>query len=185
MEATIVNVVGAGRLNTEFDLGKIANDIAATTARYDPNKHPGVHIRLQNNGPMITLYRNGKYHITGSSSVKHLNETRREFIASLENLNMPSDFGNDPFSVDNVVCTATYSNPIDLNRLSVRLGLENIEYEPEQFPALIYRHPGLSPVVLIFSSGKLVITGAVDIEEAQTACDEIEPELQDMTNDQD
>jgi transcription initiation factor TFIID TATA-box-binding protein len=47
----------------------------------------------------------------------------------------------------------------DLNLNAVALGLENIEYEPEQFPGLIYRIKQPKVVVLIFSSGKLVIKG--------------------------
>lgn len=49
--------------------------------------------------------------------------------------------------------------PVDLSAVSILLGLESTEYEPEQFPGLIYR-PQESPfVLLIFASGKVVITG--------------------------
>ena len=38
--------------------------------------------------------------------------------------------------------------------------LENVMYEPEQFPGLIYRMKDPKTVLLLFSSGKLVCTGA-------------------------
>ncbi len=41
-------------------------------------------------------------------------------------------------------------------------------YEPEQFPAIIYRIPG-SCVVLLFASGKGMIVGAKTIEEINSA----------------
>ena len=48
---------------------------------------------------------------------------------------------------------------VDLSKMSILLGLESTEYEPEQFPGLIYRPPESPFVLLIFASGKVVITG--------------------------
>lgn len=47
------------------------------------------------------------------------------------------------------------------------LGLEDIEYEPEQFPGLIYRHPDLGTTMLLFASGKVIISGTTDKNVAQ------------------
>ena len=52
---------------------------------------------------------------------------------------------------------------------AISLGLERVEYEPEQFPGLVYRLDEPKVVVLLFGSGKLVCTGArqpSDVEEA-------------------
>jgi transcription initiation factor TFIID TATA-box-binding protein len=57
------------------------------------------------------------------------------------------------------------------------LGLEQTEYEPEQFPGLIYRNPGFECVALIFSTGKAVITGSSDLEEAEAVASFLEEEL--------
>ena len=42
----------------------------------------------------------------------------------------------------------------------VALRMEHVEYEPEQFPGLIYR--GDTGTALIFSSGKVILTGFKD-----------------------
>jgi len=49
---------------------------------------------------------------------------------------------------------------LNLANLAMSLGLKDIEYEPEQFPGLVYRLRDPNVVCLLFGSGKMVITGA-------------------------
>ncbi|MDI6640110.1 MAG: TATA-box-binding protein, partial [Methanocellales archaeon] len=56
-------------------------------------------------------------------------------------------------------------------------GLENIEYEPEQFPGLVYRLSEPKVVVLLFGSGKLVVTGGKKPADAEVAVEKIAKEL--------
>ena len=51
--------------------------------------------------------------------------------------------------------------------------LDNIMYEPEQFPGAIYRMDEPKVVILIFSTGKLVITGAKREEQAREAAEKM------------
>ena len=48
---------------------------------------------------------------------------------------------------------------MDLNLNSLAMKLENTEYEPEQFPGLVYKLPGTRATFLLFSNGKIVCTG--------------------------
>jgi len=75
----------------------------------------------------------------------------------------------DEFQIQNVVCTAELSDHLNLNlnALAIGLGLEKTEYEPEQFPGLIFRPSSSSCTILIFSSGKVVIAGVRDEQTAQ------------------
>ena len=73
------------------------------------------------------------------------------------------------FGVVNLVSTAELGDDVNLNALSIALGLENTEYEPEQFPGLVYRPEGFPAVTLVFASGKVVITGASSVETATEA----------------
>ena len=68
-----------------------------------------------------------------------------------------------------MVCTAQLDDPVDLNTLSIALGLESVEYEPEQFPGLIYRPADYPAVLLVFANGKIVVTGASDVDTAEDA----------------
>jgi transcription initiation factor TFIID TATA-box-binding protein len=57
------------------------------------------------------------------------------------------------------------------------LGLENVEYEPEQFPGLVYRIKEPKVAMLLFGSGKIVCTGARKITDVSLAVDKLSQEL--------
>jgi TATA-box binding protein (TBP) (component of TFIID and TFIIIB) len=56
----IVNAVGSGAPEVELDLGQLATDIGEPVAKYDPEKYPGMYIRFDDCGALVTLYRTGK-----------------------------------------------------------------------------------------------------------------------------
>lgn len=63
----IVNVVGSGSLDVEFDLERVAADIGSI-ADYDPDRYPGMYLRFEEDAPLITVYLTGKYIVTGTDS---------------------------------------------------------------------------------------------------------------------
>ncbi|MGB2826492.1 MAG: TATA-box-binding protein, partial [Thermoplasmata archaeon] len=79
--------------------------------------------------------------------------------------------------VQNIVATSNLGAKINLNATAITLGLERVEYEPEQFPGLVYRLESPKVVMLLFGSGKLVCTGARKPEDAEIAVDKITEEL--------
>jgi ribonuclease HIII len=66
-----------------------------------------------------------------------------------------------------MVCSYNLGKYINLNKIVVTLNVENIEYEPEQFPGLVYRIKDPKIVVLIFSSGKIILTGGKNLEDVK------------------
>ena len=78
---------------------------------------------------------------------------------------------NYDYAIGNVVVTHDLGKELNLAHLTLTLPMVRTEWEPEQFPGLIYRLSGLSAVCLIFSSGKCVITGNNSLEDAQKAVD--------------
>jgi hypothetical protein len=58
---------------------------------------------------------------------------------------------------------------INLNAVAIGLGLENIEYEPERFPAVVYRYDHPEARVLIFDDGQIVTVDADNGEAARGA----------------
>jgi len=83
--------------------------------------------------------------------------------------------------VQNIVASADLHSTLNLNAIAGGLGLENIEYEPEQFPGLVYRISDPKVVVLLFGSGKLVVTGGRKPEDAANAVDQIVEELKNLS----
>src|SRR5207247_9041728 len=67
---------------------------------------------------------------------------------------------NPEIEVQNIVATSDLGAQLDLNAVAVTLGPGSVEYEPEQFPGLVYRIEEPKVVLLMFGSGKVVCTGA-------------------------
>jgi len=78
-------------------------------------------------------------------------------------------------SIENVVASATLNQKIDLNSI-VQL-FPGVEYRPEQFPGLVYRLKKPKTATLIFSSGKMVCTGAKSERQARKAVTKVVDEL--------
>ena len=61
-------------------------------------------------------------------------------------------------SIENVVASATVEQEIDLNEISAKF--PQTEYNPEQFPGLVFRLQNPRTATLVFRTGKMVCTGA-------------------------
>ena len=175
----IVNVVGSGSLDAEFDLERVAGDIGSI-AEYDPDKYPGMYLRLEEEAPLITVYRTGKYIVTGAASEDAAHAMRDRFLNLLVDNGMIAEPDDEGFQVQNLVCTAELGESLNLNALAIGLGLENTEYEPEQFPGLIYRPSKADSVVLLFASGRVVITGSPNLNAAEHTFAALEDEVTDV-----
>jgi len=79
--------------------------------------------------------------------------------------------------VQNIGASADLHSVLNLNAIANGLGLENIEYEPEQFPGPVHRLSDPKVVILLFGSGKLVVTGGKKPEDMVNAVDRIFEEL--------
>ena len=175
----IVNVVGSGSLDAEFDLERVAADIGSI-AEYDPNKYPGMYLRFAEDAPLITVYRTGKYIVTGADSEEEAHAIRGRFLNLLADNEMIAEPDDEWFRIQNLVCTAELGGSLNLNALVIGLGLESTEYEPEQFPGLIYRPSGADSVVLLFASGRVVITGSPDLDTAEGTFAVVQDEVTDI-----
>ena len=79
--------------------------------------------------------------------------------------------------IQNIVAISDLGTELNLNEVAMGLGLENVEYEPEQFPGLVYRIKEPKVAMLLFGSGKIVCTGARWTEDVALAVDKLSAEL--------
>ena len=77
--------------------------------------------------------------------------------------------------IENVVASSYLGRELDLN--VIEDSLEGAEYNPKRFPGLVYRLDDPKVVVLLFSSGKMVCTGAKVPPDVNRAVDKIAAEL--------
>ncbi|MBN2454720.1 TATA-box-binding protein, partial [Candidatus Woesearchaeota archaeon] len=75
--------------------------------------------------------------------------------------------------IQNIVASGNVGMDLNLNTLAMKL--KNTEYEPEQFPGLVYKltDPEIKATFLLFSNGKVVCTGTKSEEEVNKALDKL------------
>ena len=72
-----------------------------------------------------------------------------------------------PYSIVNIIASGKIQGNFDIEKLS--MVLEKVQYEPEQFPGLIYRNDLDNYTIIVFYSGKISSHGTKSIEKAKNA----------------
>lgn len=176
----IANIMGIISYDQELDLSVLAetfkqrNEISSVT--YEPAENHWLQTRFDPGNTYIPFYRSGKCSIVGAKSPEHF----EELVDRVNKLMCEIvDFDLEPSSeIKNIVATAELDSIPPLESVAIELGLEQTEYEPEQFPALIYRVS--KSVILIFSGGDLVWTGHTDIEELSTVVNDVTEQIENI-----
>jgi transcription initiation factor TFIID TATA-box-binding protein len=170
--AKIVNIVASTRYASSIDVNEVADLLHID---YEQEQFPGMVYRVANPKVCILLFRSGKAVATGAKDVESIEVAFNILRGELETHDFELwDRESCEIITHNIVTTCDISdvmadNKINLSNLMILLPFEKTEYEPEQFPGLIYRIDDPNVVYLIFSSGRCVITGSKDFEEAQKA----------------
>ncbi len=171
----IENVVASTSLGDELDLQAIA--LALDGAEYEPEQFPGLIYRLKEPKTAILLFRSGKVVCTGAKSMAEVEESIHKVAQQIRKAGQKVNT-RPRIEVQNIVASSDLESEINLNAIAVTLGLERVEYEPEQFPGLVCRIDEPRVVVLLFGSGKLVCTGARKPTDVEVAVQKITKELQ-------
>ncbi|MCS4542130.1 MAG: TATA-box-binding protein [Euryarchaeota archaeon] len=170
----IENVVASASLNRELDLEKVAE--ALENIEYEPEQFPGLVYRLKEPKTAALIFRSGKIVCTGAKSIDEVHQSIAQTVEKMKKHGIDVSHGVD-IQVQNIVSSADLNAELNLDAIAVGLGLENVEYEPEQFPGLVYRLKEPKVVILLFGSGKLVCTGAKDPKDAEIAVAKVTEEL--------
>jgi transcription initiation factor TFIID TATA-box-binding protein len=174
----IVNVVASTGIGQEINLKQAT--LALEGADYDPKRFPGLVYRTKDPKTAALLFRSGKIVCTGAKSIDEAYKGIENVFQGLRNIGIDVK-GTPEIKVQNIVASADLHSTLNLNAIAIGLGLENIEYEPEQFPGLVYRISDPKVVILLFGSGKLVVTGGRKPEDMVNAVDQIVEELKNLS----
>ena len=132
---------------------------ALVVAEYNPLRFSAITFRLHDPKSTALIFGSGKIVVTGTKS------RYRALLAAYKYVNIMRDRVQLPANVyspvvQNMVASVFVGSRLDLNKLK-RLQPQCCNFEPTLFPGLIWRGShNSSMVVLVFDSGKLVITGA-------------------------
>jgi transcription initiation factor TFIID TATA-box-binding protein len=173
-EVIVENIVASTSFADKLDLDVIAQSLEE--AEYEPEQFPGLVYRLNEPKTATLLFRSGKANCTGAKNVEDVRKTVEIIAEKLEKIGVKV-YKNPEIVIQNIVATSDLEGELNLSEVALALGLENVEYEPEQFPGLVYRIKEPKVAMLLFGSGKIVCAGARKTEEVVLAVDKLSKEL--------
>ncbi|KAF0929742.1 hypothetical protein E2562_024434 [Oryza meyeriana var. granulata] len=196
---TLQNIVSTVNLDCRLDLQKIA--LHARNAEYNPKRFAAVIMRIREPKTTALIFASGKMVCTGAKSEDHSKLAARKYARIVQKIGFPANFKVMPcthtnlfrifvlvfvssthwimvqeFKIQNIVGSCDVKFPIRLEGLAYSHGAFS-SYEPELFPGLIYRMKQPKIVLLIFVSGKIVLTGAKNRKEIYAAFENMYPVL--------
>ena len=151
----IENVVASASVDAEFDLDKIAATLP--NAEYEPEQFPGLVLRLEDPKAAILVFSGGKMVCTGAKEPRIIKHAIEKTLKQIRSAGIKVR-GPAKITIQNIVASSDLGIELNLDKIS--FSLENTEFEPEQFPGLVFRIDDPKVVFLLFRSGKIVCTGA-------------------------
>ena len=161
-----------GEDDCKLDLKTIA--LHARNAEYNPKRFAAVIMRIREPKTTALIFASGKMVVTGAKSEQDSKLASRKYARIIQKIGFDSKFKD--FKIQNIVASCDVKFPIRLEGLAFAHGAFS-SYEPELFPGLIYRMVKPKIVLLIFVSGKVVLTGAKKREEIYQSFENIYPVL--------
>ncbi|MCW1291925.1 MAG: TATA-box-binding protein [Candidatus Parvarchaeota archaeon] len=166
---TVVNLVASITLDTKLPLSKMKTKLP--NARYNPERFPGLVLKYEDIKPTFLAFGSGKLVCVGGKTRKDIDEAMVRLKKDLKKLGI--DIGNNyDIKIQNIVVTSDLGRPVDLNRMAYEL--DDTQYNPEQFPGLVYRlelNEKDTVTFLIFGKGKIVCGGAKDEKQIEKGID--------------
>ena len=171
----IENVVASANLNTAVKLEKVVAGLEGI--EYEPEQFPGVVLRMKEPKAAALIFSSGKIVCTGAKSPKESKEVIAKIVVKMRKLGIriPSNY---TVRLENIVASAKIEGELNLD--DIAFTLENTEYEPEQFPGLVYRMDDPKVTFLLFGSGKVICTGGRSIADVKRAVVKVDKRLKNL-----
>jgi len=152
---SIENVVASASVDQKMDLNQIVKNFP--DVEYHPDQFPGLVFRLKVPKTATLIFTSGKMVCTGAKSEEMSRKAVKTVVRNLRKGGIKVK-KEATVTIQNIVASINLGGKIHLEQAARTL--PRSMYEPEQFPGLIHRMLDPKPVILLFSSGKLVCTGA-------------------------
>ncbi len=164
----IQNIVATASLGKPVPLTKLARTQPNT--EYNPETFPGLVLRIKEPKSAVLVFSSGNLVCTGTKSTVQVRKVIDEVIKQLKKINVTITT-KPKITVQNIVASGTINLDLNLNFLA--LEMENTEYEPEQFPGLVYKLDEPPATFLLFTNGKLVCTGTKNKQQLEESMKQI------------
>lgn len=169
----IQNIVAFTSLGKPVKLKTLIKKVENT--EYNPKQFPGLVYRMNDPKAAALIFSQGKIVCTGTKSIEDLELAMQKIVDKIKGagISMPKEFYT---KVENVVASSKIKARLNLEEIA--FALENSEYAPEQFPGLVYRISSPRVAFLLFSSGRIICTGAKDVESVHKALHKFKKNLE-------
>jgi len=175
----VENIVASASLDVDIDLFSLA--LTVDNVEYEPEQFPGAILKIDEPKSSLLVFKNGKLICTGNKNEEQIRQAIRRTVEILKeaqpHLKFP-DPDKVPFRIENIVASASLDVTVDLYSLAATL--DNVEYEPEQFPGAIIRVKKPKATILLFKNGKLICAGVRREEEIVEAIKVVRDLIQDF-----
>ncbi len=172
----IENVVATVTLEIteKIDLNKIARRFPEV--EYNPERFPGLVMRITEPKGTVLIFSTGKMVVTGLQRAENAEQVVQESVNRIKSCGIA--ISKPVITIQNIVASGDLNCLIDLNIGAITM--ENSMYEPEVFPGLIYRMQEPKSVFLIFSTGRIVCTGAKTRDIVAEAVEKLYHEIREL-----
>jgi len=176
LDYKIENVVGTVvmEITEKIDLIQIARK--HVDVEYNPERFPGLVMRITEPKATFLIFSTGKMVVTGLRRADEAGPGVEKVIKKIKKAGIK--VSNPKITIQNIVASGDLHTHIDLNMAAIIM--DNVMYEPEVFPGLIYRMEEPKTVFLIFSTGRIVCTGAKNKEVVREAVLKLNHEVREI-----
>ncbi len=172
----IENVVASTDIKKILSLDKLLTILE--DSEYEPEQFPGLVYRLTEPKVATLVFRSGKIICVGARSTSAAKEALRKTVKNIKKVGVRVNENNIKVKIENIVVSVNLERDLNLDQLAFKL--EDSEYEPEQFPGLVYRIFDPKVAFLLFSSGRVVCAGAKSLNDVKNAVNKLEKRLRSL-----
>jgi len=147
-------------------------------SEYEPEQFPGLVYRLDEPRVATLIFRSGKIICVGARSISAAKVALKKTVKHIKRVGLRLNENSIRVKIENIVVSIDYGKELNLDQLAFRL--EDSEYEPEQFPGLVYRIKDPKVAFLLFSSGRLVCAGAKSLDNVRDAVKKLDIRLKQL-----
>ena len=172
----VENVVASTDMKKIISLDKLLTILE--DSEYEPEQFPGLVYRLTEPKVATLIFRSGKIICVGARSTAAAKVALRKTVKNIKKIGVRINENTIKVKIVNIVVSVTLGRDLNLDQLAFQL--EDSEYEPEQFPGLVYRIFEPKVAFLLFSSGRVVCAGAKSLADVKKAVKKLEAKLKSL-----
>jgi transcription initiation factor TFIID TATA-box-binding protein len=162
----IENIIAYAQIADNLDIMKLSE--SSTDFKYNPDEFNGLTLKFDFPKTAILILTTGKAICTGATNMNEVETSFKRLINKIKNVGLEIK-AKPIIETQNVIVSTDLEKDLNLSSISKGLLLENVSYEPDKFPGLIYKIDDFGAILVLFSSGKIVCTGGKNMDNASKA----------------